>query len=241
MNTRDPEDRQAHPPRQRPQKGRRGIPAALLGKVAQGSYVDERTAPTVAQAIDHWLADKNGKVKPSTLKGYKVVANGAIRGPLLIGTRQERADYTESGIAPKGARFIKLLGHVKLTELTTAMIRIWHRTIVEQCGTYTANRAKMPPQVDPGARRGGLHRSRAVDADRAVSRPAQAEEGDPDVGRHPPAHRRLPRMIRSTASTTRSRSLPARDRPSSWACCGARWTLTTMSSAFAASRSATAR
>ena len=81
-------------------------------------------------------------MKPSTLKGYKVVANGAIRGPLLIGTRQERADYTESGIAPKGARFIKLLGHVKLTDLTTAMIRIWHRTIVEQCGTYTANRAK---------------------------------------------------------------------------------------------------
>ena len=80
--------------------------------------------------------------KPSTLKGYKVVANGAIRGPLLIGTKQERADYTEKGIAPKGAHFIKLLGHVKLTDLTTAMIRIWHRTIVEQCGTYTANRAK---------------------------------------------------------------------------------------------------
>ena len=116
--------------------------AALLVKVAEGSYVDERTAPTVAQAIDHWLADKDGKVKTSTLKGYKVVANGSIRGPLLIGMRQERADYTETGIAPKGARFIKLLGHVKLTDLTTAMIRTWHRTIVEQCGTYTANRAK---------------------------------------------------------------------------------------------------
>ena len=34
-----------------------------------------------------WLADKDGKVKPSTLKGYKVVANRAIRGPLLIGTK----------------------------------------------------------------------------------------------------------------------------------------------------------
>ena len=116
--------------------------AELLRKFAQGSYVNERTAPTVGQAVDHWLADKNGKVKPSTLKGYKVVVNGAIRGPLLIGTRQERADYTESGIAPKGARFIKLLGDVKLPDLTTAAIRTWHRTIVEQCGTYTANRAK---------------------------------------------------------------------------------------------------
>ena len=116
--------------------------SALLVKVAEGNYVDERTSPTVAQAIDHWLADKDGKVKPSTLKGYKVVANGAIRGPLLIGTRQERADYTESGLAPKGARFIDLLGHIKLTALTTAMIRTWHRTIAEQCGSYTANRAK---------------------------------------------------------------------------------------------------
>lgn len=115
---------------------------ALLLKVAEGSYVDERTAPTMSQAIDHWLADKEGKVKPSTLKGYKVVVNGAIRGPLLVGTKQERADYTESGIAPEGARFIKLLGHVKLPDLNTAMIRQWHRTIVEQCGTYTANRAK---------------------------------------------------------------------------------------------------
>ncbi|MEL3890450.1 tyrosine-type recombinase/integrase [Ferrovibrio sp. MS7] len=115
---------------------------SLLVKVAEGSYVDERKAPTLAQAIDHWLGDKLGKVKPSTLKGYKVVANGAIRGPLLVGSRQERADYTESGIAPKGAQFIKLLGHVKLTDLNTAMIRQWHRVIVEQCGTYTANRAK---------------------------------------------------------------------------------------------------
>jgi integrase len=35
-----------------------------------------------------------------------------------------------------------LLGHVKLTDLNTAMIRAWHRTVTEQCGAYTANRAK---------------------------------------------------------------------------------------------------
>lgn len=115
---------------------------SLLLKVAENNYVDERKAPTVAKAIDHWLGTKESGVKPSTLKGYKVVANGAIRGPLLIGTKQERADYTESGIAPKGARFLKLLGDVKLTDLNTAMIRAWHRTVTEQCGAYTANRAK---------------------------------------------------------------------------------------------------
>ena len=164
--------------------------AELLRKFAQGSYVDERTAPTVGQAVDHWLADKNGKVKPSTLKGYKVVVNGAIRGPLLIGTRQERADYTESGIAPKGARFIKLLGDVKLPDVTTAddpHLAPHHRRAVRH---LHGEPGEEPPQVNPGARRGGLHRPRAVDADRAVSRPAQAEEGDPNVGRHPPADRR---------------------------------------------------
>jgi integrase len=114
----------------------------LLLKVAEGSYVDERKAPNVGKAIDHWLATKEGAVKASTLKGYKVVANGAIRGPLLVGTKQERADYTEKGIAPKNARFIKLLGHVKLPDLNTATIRQWHKTISDQCGTYTANRAK---------------------------------------------------------------------------------------------------
>lgn len=116
--------------------------AELLRRFAEGAYVDERKVPTVASAIAHWLATKEGNVKASTLKGYQVVANGALRGPLLVGTKQERADYTESGVAPKGARFIKLLGDVKLTDLTTAMIRLWHRTIVEQCGQYTANRAK---------------------------------------------------------------------------------------------------
>src|SRR6478736_2295993 len=63
---------------------------ALRVKVAEGSYVDERTAPPIGQAVDHWLGDKDGTVKSSTLKGYKVVANGALRGPLLIGTKQER-------------------------------------------------------------------------------------------------------------------------------------------------------
>lgn len=116
---------------------------ALLLKVAEGSnFIDERKAPTVAQAIDHWLQSKEGVVKASTLKGYKVSVNGAIRGPLLIGTKQERADWTEKGIAPKGARFVKLLGHIKLTDLNTATIRQWHRTVADLCGQYTANRAK---------------------------------------------------------------------------------------------------
>ncbi|MEZ0214627.1 MAG: hypothetical protein ACAH27_17030 [Xanthobacteraceae bacterium] len=114
----------------------------IITKVAEGSYVDERAVPTVAEAVEHWKADKAGKVKASTFKGYATVAH-TIVGPLMVGTRQERADYTEKGIKPKGARFLKMLGEVKLTELKTAAIRAWHRTVVEQCGQYTANRAKL--------------------------------------------------------------------------------------------------
>lgn len=83
---------------------------ALLLKVAEGSFVDERKAPDVGKALDHWLATKEGSVKPSTLKGYRVVANGAIRGPLLIGTKLERANFTESGVAPKNAGSSKCSG-----------------------------------------------------------------------------------------------------------------------------------
>lgn len=34
---------------------------ALLVQVAEGSYVDERSAPNVSKAIDHWLANKEGR------------------------------------------------------------------------------------------------------------------------------------------------------------------------------------
>jgi integrase len=171
---------------------------ALLLKLAEGSYVDERKAPTIAQAIDHWLEDKQGKVKPSTLKGYKVVANGAIRGPLLIGTKQQRADYTERGIVPKGARFMKLLGDIKLTELNTAMIRQWHRSIVEQCGTYTANRAKShlksvlalaeedfgvrAPSMPTGLARARHRVKKSILAPEEIGRLVAAARQDPDHG-----------------------------------------------------------
>jgi hypothetical protein len=47
--------------------------AELAAQVASGSYVDERTVPTIADVVDHWLADRTGKVKPSTLAAHKVI------------------------------------------------------------------------------------------------------------------------------------------------------------------------
>jgi integrase len=114
---------------------------SLLLQAAEKRYVNERTVATVSEAIEAWIADRTGKVKAPTLKAYKVVVK-VIRGPLLEGTAQQRAEFTATGKKPKGARFIRMLGDVKLNELTTGDIRVWHRTVVEQCGAYTANRAK---------------------------------------------------------------------------------------------------
>lgn len=113
----------------------------LLVDLASGSYVDAKTAPTVAQAADHWLADRDGKVKASTLTSYKVVV-GHIRGPFLVGTPKQRAEFTATGKAPKGTKLVRMLGDLKLHELTTAQIRAWHRELTELSGAYTANRAK---------------------------------------------------------------------------------------------------
>src|ERR1700722_14084450 len=62
----------------------------LLAMVAAGSYVDERAAPTVAEAVDHWLADRAAKIKASTFASHRAVV-AHITGPWLAGTRDERA------------------------------------------------------------------------------------------------------------------------------------------------------
>jgi integrase len=86
------------------------------------------------------LADREDKVKPSTLKGYRVVVK-CITEPLLVGTRQERVEYSLSAAKPAGAKIIPTLGDIKITDLSTAMIREWHRCIVDNVGNYTARRA----------------------------------------------------------------------------------------------------
>jgi integrase len=78
----------------------------------------------------------------STLDGYRRTAKHIV-GPLLVGTPEQRAEYTETGTKPEGTHFIDLLGSVKVSELTTGDIRGWHKTLSAQVGAYTAGRAKM--------------------------------------------------------------------------------------------------
>lgn len=113
----------------------------LVAKVASDAYVDERAVPTVGAAIDHWLADRTGKVKANTLVGYKVVVEH-IRGPYFDGSAKDKLKWRASGKLPKGCRLVPMLGEIKTSELTTARIRVWHRELTALSGQYTANRAK---------------------------------------------------------------------------------------------------
>lgn len=119
------------------QKDAQSRRSELVVRVSDGLHVDDRKVPTVGQAIDHWLADKTGNVKSSTLTGYRIVVEH-IRGPQSI----EVPSKAPAGDKPPHRKVLPMLGAIKLTELTTADIRAWHRQVAEHSGSYTANRAK---------------------------------------------------------------------------------------------------
>ena len=141
LNYRDPKTGR----RLQPSFDRRGDAEAarneIVAAVQGGSYVDRRRAPTVADAAQHWLQNREGQVKASTMLGYRIVCD-TIVGPLLTGTPQERALFKRTGEKPKGATLLPMLGDVRTPDLTTAQIRQWHATLREEVGHYTANRAK---------------------------------------------------------------------------------------------------
>ena len=141
VNFNDPDTGQRKLPSFETKRDADAFRTELLGKVHTGVYVDPARAPTVSEAVAHYLENRKAEVKASTLYGYEVVAK-AITGPLLEGTTQERADYAMSGELPRpNARLLQMLGPVSTADLTTAQIRNWHRTVMDQIGRYTANRA----------------------------------------------------------------------------------------------------
>jgi integrase len=141
VNFRDPDTGERKLPSFETKRDAEAFKADLLNKVHAGVYVDPSRAPTVAEAMSHYLSNREPEVKASTLYGYKVIAK-IIAGPLLEGTVRERAEYAISGELPRrDARLLQMLGQVSTADLTTAQIRNWHRTVLEQVGRYTANRA----------------------------------------------------------------------------------------------------
>src|SRR5215470_6895302 len=100
-----------------------------------------RSDLSVAEAMDHWLHHRELEVRHSTIKMYRQFRLYIV-GPLLVGTRTQRLNFSRHGVAPNDATFIQMLGTMKISELTPALIRAWHRTLVIKVGGHTANVAK---------------------------------------------------------------------------------------------------
>lgn len=116
----------------------------IAAAVKMGTYAPSPSARlelTVDDAVKSWLDNCVGNVKERTLRGYRHVARSIV-GPLLIGSKDQRTEYTMTGAVPKGTRLQALLGPVKVTDLTTADIRAWHKLLTKEVGSFTANRAK---------------------------------------------------------------------------------------------------
>jgi len=96
---------------------------------------------TVSKAVDHWLENKRKRVKASSYAACSAVVEH-IRGPILIGTRDQRAEFKKTGIAPNGTQVQERLGKLLVSELRTAHIRSWFNEVREGAGPYTARRAK---------------------------------------------------------------------------------------------------
>ena len=139
VNFRDPKTGQRKLPSFETKRAAEEFREKLQREVHTGAYVDRDRAPTVSEATEHYLRDRASEIKASTLYGYRVVSK-CITGPLLSGTPQQRSEYAQTG-PRRGDVVLKMLGDVKTSELTTAEIRAWHKTVLEEVGRYTANRA----------------------------------------------------------------------------------------------------
>jgi hypothetical protein len=183
----------------------------LLARVEAGGYYDDRKVPTIGEAIGHWIADKEGKVKASTLAGYKIVV-----------------------------AHLRPLERVKADELTTAEIRSWHREVAKNSGAYTANRAKSHlkailalAEEDFGVRAPSMPTGLA-----AVGRSPRKPSSPPSRSA---CFSRKAAATSSTAFTTLFRFWPALGRASSSDFFGRKSISRTTLSASAAFRSATER
>jgi integrase len=96
---------------------------------------------TVANAVDYWLKNREHEVRENTLRSYRQAASYIV-GPLLIGDRVDRHNFSRRGTQKPGSRFLEMLGPKQIRQLTTAEIRAWHKTLTIQVGDYTANVAK---------------------------------------------------------------------------------------------------
>jgi integrase len=169
----------------------------IQANVTRGTYAPERKPLTVKDTVVAWIADRSGHVKQRTHDGYEHVSR-YITEPLLIGTSKQRAEYAATSKLPKETRLEPLLGHLKVSELTTADIRSWHKMITREVGAFTANRAKQylgaslalaaedhhirPPTMPTNLGRGRAKEKKAILSPEQVAKVIQRARQDTEKG-----------------------------------------------------------
>jgi integrase len=98
--------------------------------------------PSIREIIEYYLEARRGEVKWQTWTTYYIQSMRYVVGPLLSGSGRERYDYTRYGTKREDAELLELLGPLKLSELSTAEIRRWHRTLSNAVSGHAARVAK---------------------------------------------------------------------------------------------------
>jgi integrase len=113
----------------------------IIAGYERGSHTDTRHKLTVADAIETWLEAKKSSVRPNTFASYVFQAR-YVTGPLATAEARRATIRSGTGKRPP-AKPLDLLGHIRVQDLTTKDIRVWHRRITEEVSVYSANKALM--------------------------------------------------------------------------------------------------
>jgi integrase len=116
-------------------------PTRLVAPLQITTVVRADTPCTVGDAVQYWLRIRQGQIKVSTFRDYKQVSQYIV-GPLLVGTKLDRHRWNRSRSIACNAQFIELLGSIRLDDLSTSLIRDWHKLLSAHTSQHVARVAK---------------------------------------------------------------------------------------------------
>jgi len=113
----------------------------LIADVSSGDFASKQNTLTVAEAVEYFLSMRKDDISPTTYEQYMRYSE-YVTGPVLQGTLRERTVYRREGKLPRNAKFLPMLGNVKVCDLTTAQIRKWEQDLAEITTINVAARAR---------------------------------------------------------------------------------------------------
>ena len=169
---------------------------SILAAIATNSYSESRNQMTVGRrgrTLAREPADRGQGFDLEDL-WQVLLPRPTASSARFVGTPGERKSYREEGSKPDGTYFVEALGSVKVCDLTTGDIRRWHRTLLAEVGSRSANMSKTLLRAALSLAAEGLLGPAAAYADEARARQSEAK-ADPS----------RPRLRRASCSRRRGR------------------------------------